>query len=82
LVDEKVDHGPILLQAVVPILPGDDEASLSSRILAYEHRLYPAALRLICEEKCLVEGRSVRLLLSADEYRTLLKDLVNTGSGR
>ncbi|MEW5763374.1 MAG: phosphoribosylglycinamide formyltransferase [Acidobacteriota bacterium] len=82
LVDEKVDHGPILLQAVVPILPGDDEASLSNRILAYEHRLYPAALRLICEDKCLVEGRTVRLLLAADEYRTLLRDLVDTGSGR
>lgn len=80
MVDEKLDHGPILLQAVVPLLLADDETSLSARILAFEHRLYPAALRLLCEDRCLVEGRSVRLLLTSDEYRTLLQDLVDTGS--
>ncbi len=45
----EVDSGPIIAQAVVPVLPGDDEASLSARILAAEHRLYPLALRLIAE---------------------------------
>ncbi len=79
LVDEEVDHGPIVLQAVVPVYPGDDEATLSARILKYEHRLYPAALKLVCEEKCVVEGRKVRLLLSEDEYRKLLRTLMDTG---
>lgn len=46
-----LDAGPILAQAVVPVLDGDDEAALAARVLAAEHRLYPAALRW------LVEGR-------------------------
>ncbi|MGH7041415.1 MAG: phosphoribosylglycinamide formyltransferase, partial [Acetobacteraceae bacterium] len=45
LVTEGVDEGPILAQAAVPVLAGDTEASLAARVLAEEHRLYPAALR-------------------------------------
>src|ERR1700726_4037011 len=45
----EVDVGPIIAQAVVPTRPGDDEARLSARILAVEHRLYPLAGRLIAE---------------------------------
>ena len=48
-VDEGVDTGPIILQAAVPVLPHDDEKTLSDRILAYEHRIYPLAVRLIAE---------------------------------
>lgn len=48
-VDEGVDTGPIILQAAVPVLPHDDENTLSERILAYEHRIYPLAVRLIAE---------------------------------
>ncbi len=44
-VTADLDAGPILGQARVPVLPGDDEASLSARVLAQEHRLYPAVLR-------------------------------------
>ena len=44
LVTEAVDAGPILAQATVPVLPNDDEATLAARVLAEEHRLYPAAL--------------------------------------
>ncbi|MAM09045.1 MAG: phosphoribosylglycinamide formyltransferase [Rhizobiaceae bacterium] len=44
-VTEGMDEGPIIGQAAVPILPGDDAASLAARILTVEHRLYPAALR-------------------------------------
>jgi formyltetrahydrofolate-dependent phosphoribosylglycinamide formyltransferase len=50
LVTIGVDEGPILGQARVPILPGDDEASLSARILAEEHRLYPAMLSKLCRD--------------------------------
>lgn len=82
LVDEEVDHGPIVLQAVVPLWPGDDEETLAARILAFEHRLYPAALKLVCEEKFVVEGRRVRLLVSVEEYRQLLRTLMDTGETR
>ncbi len=58
-VDEEVDGGPIILQAVVPVHDDDDEASLSARILAQEHIIYPAAIRLIIEGKLTLSGRKV-----------------------
>ncbi len=45
LVTEGMDEGPLLAQGAVPVLPGDDEVTLAARVLALEHRLYPAALR-------------------------------------
>jgi len=57
--DEDVDHGPILVQECVPVLPGDDEASLHERIKAVEHRLYPEAVRLVVEGRTRIEGRRV-----------------------
>ena len=48
-VEPELDSGPIILQAEVPVLPGDDEATLAARVLKEEHRLYPAALRLVAE---------------------------------
>ncbi|WP_040611947.1 phosphoribosylglycinamide formyltransferase [Teichococcus cervicalis] len=61
LVTPGVDEGPILAQAAVPVLPGDDEASLAARVLEQEHRLYPAALAWVAAGQArLVEGR-VRL---------------------
>ncbi len=58
-VDEGIDTGPIILQAAVPVEPGDDEESLSARILMQEHRLYPWALRLLAEGRLTIEGRRV-----------------------
>jgi phosphoribosylglycinamide formyltransferase-1 len=52
----ETDTGPIIAQAAVPVLPGDDEESLSARVLAAEHRLYPLALRLIAEGRVRVQG--------------------------
>jgi len=49
LVDEEVDHGPILAQEAVPILEDDDETSLHARIQEAEHRLYPAVVRRLLE---------------------------------
>jgi phosphoribosylglycinamide formyltransferase-1 len=60
-VDEGVDTGPIVLQAAVPVEPGDTEATLSARILAEEHRIYPAAVRLFAEGRLAIEGRRVRI---------------------
>lgn len=58
-VDEGIDTGPIILQAVVPVLPDDTEQTLSERILVQEHQIYPRALQLIAEGRLLVEGRRV-----------------------
>jgi phosphoribosylglycinamide formyltransferase-1 len=57
----ELDSGPIIGQAVVPVLPEDDEESLSARILAAEHRLYPLALRLIAEGRVRVRGERVEI---------------------
>jgi phosphoribosylglycinamide formyltransferase 1 len=61
-VDEGTDTGPIVLQAAVPVLPEDTEATLSARILAEEHRIYPDAIRLFAEGRLHIEGRRVRIL--------------------
>lgn len=60
-VDEDVDHGPIILQGAVAVLPGDTEAALSARILEVEHRLFPMALELIASGRIVVEGRRVHV---------------------
>ncbi len=56
-----MDDGPIILQAAVPVLDGDDADSLAARILQAEHRCYPAALRLVAEGRARVEGNRVRV---------------------
>ncbi len=48
-VSPVLDHGPIVIQAAVPVLPGDSEDSLAARVLAQEHRIYPQAVRWFCE---------------------------------
>lgn len=60
-VDAGTDSGPILVQAVVPVLPGDDEAALAARILIAEHRIYPEAVRLVASGRVRVEGRTVHV---------------------
>jgi phosphoribosylglycinamide formyltransferase-1 len=62
LVDEEVDHGPVLFQAAVPVEPGDDEDRLHERIKAQEHRLLPEAVRLLAEGRVRVEGRRASVL--------------------
>lgn len=71
-VDEEMDHGPIISQAAVPVYPDDTEDSLSARILAQEHRIYPHAIRLFAEGRLEVRGRSV---LVHDEVRVPDKPL-------
>lgn len=59
-VSAEMDAGPIIGQAAVPVLPGDDARKLAARILAEEHRLYPACVKLIAEGKArLTEGGTV-----------------------
>ncbi|MGH7960623.1 MAG: phosphoribosylglycinamide formyltransferase [Candidatus Binatia bacterium] len=58
-VDEEMDHGPIIMQAAVPVYPDDDEESLSARILAQEHRIYPQAIQLFAKGRLEIRGRTV-----------------------
>jgi phosphoribosylglycinamide formyltransferase-1 len=55
----ELDAGPIVSQAAVPVRPDDTEETLSARVLAQEHRLYPAALRMICSGDARLEGGRV-----------------------
>ncbi|MEW5710219.1 MAG: phosphoribosylglycinamide formyltransferase [Pseudomonadota bacterium] len=55
-VTESLDHGPIIIQAAVPVLPEDDEARLAARVLAEEHRIYPQAIRWIVEGRLRLTG--------------------------
>jgi phosphoribosylglycinamide formyltransferase-1 len=59
-VTPELDHGPIIAQAIVPVLPGDSEATLSARVLAREHVIYPRAVRWLVEDTLAVEGGVVR----------------------
>jgi phosphoribosylglycinamide formyltransferase-1 len=58
-VDEGMDTGPIIIQAVVPILDSDTEDSLSERILKQEHTIYSRAIQLFAEGRLRIEGRRV-----------------------
>jgi len=58
-VDENLDAGPIVLQAVVPVEDDDSVADLSDRILREEHRIYSEAVRIVLEGKYKIEGRRV-----------------------
>jgi phosphoribosylglycinamide formyltransferase-1 len=60
-VDEKVDHGPIIIQAAVPVLDSDDRDALAARILKCEHRIFPRALALYCAGRLKIEGRRVKI---------------------
>jgi len=60
-VDEGMDTGPIIIQAAVPVHQDDSEESLSERILTFEHKIYPEAIRLFSEGKIEVKGRLVSI---------------------
>jgi len=61
-VDEGADTGPIIIQAVVPVLDDDDAETLAARILKQEHRIYPRAIQLFAEGRLKIQGRRVRVL--------------------
>jgi phosphoribosylglycinamide formyltransferase 1 len=59
-VDEEVDHGPIIAQRAVPVLPEDDRDTLHARIQVEEHDLYPKVVAALARGEIAVEGRKVR----------------------
>ncbi|RZL10220.1 MAG: phosphoribosylglycinamide formyltransferase [Rubrivivax sp.] len=56
-VTPELDHGPIVAQAVVPVLPGDTAQALSDRVLVQEHQLYPQAVRWLVEGKLVIDAQ-------------------------
>lgn len=60
-VDAELDHGPIIAQVPVPVEDGDDEDSLSARILVQEHQIYSICLQLIADNKVAFDGRTVKI---------------------
>jgi phosphoribosylglycinamide formyltransferase-1 len=66
-VDEGIDTGPVIIQAVVPVYDDDTEETLAARILREEHRIYPQAIKLFAEGRLEVKGRRVTI---KDSHRT------------
>lgn len=60
-VTSDLDHGPIIAQGAVAVLPDDDEARLAARVLEVEHRILPAAVRAWCEGRLVIAGGRVRV---------------------
>ncbi|MFC5509683.1 phosphoribosylglycinamide formyltransferase [Massilia jejuensis] len=60
-VTAELDHGPVVAQARVGVLPGDTEATLAARVLVEEHKLYPYAVRLFVEDRLSIEHGEVRV---------------------
>ena len=59
LVDEELDHGPIIVQKTVPVLDSDDEHSLAARILEQEHVAYSEAIQIVLEQQWRIVGRKL-----------------------
>ena len=76
-VTPELDGGPIIAQAIVPVLPGDDEDTLADRVLAQEHRLYPRVVRWITEDKVTYTGEGKVVL--ADDIASSLEFVVKGG---
>lgn len=69
-VTPALDHGPIVIQAAVPVRPGDDEATLAARVLRQEHVIYPRAVRWFLESRLVIESGIVRV--SGDDAQQVL----------
>ncbi len=80
-VDEGVDTGPIIIQAVVPVWDDDTEDTLAARILEEEHRIYPQAIRLYAEGRLSVKGRRVTVAGGKGESSALHNPAVTVSAG-
>ena len=72
-VTPELDHGPIIIQAAVAVLPDDDQARLAARVLAQEHVIYPRALAWIAADQLRTEGGIVRVS-EANARQTVLAE--------
>ena len=71
-VTPALDHGPVIIQAAVPVLDDDTEATLAARILTQEHRIYPQAVRWFAEDQLRLEGSRVRLAAGQNDGAALI----------
>jgi phosphoribosylglycinamide formyltransferase 1 len=72
-VTPQLDHGPVIIQAAVPVLPGDTEETLAARVLAEEHRIYPQALRWLCEDRVTIDAAGHVVIRGAGEASGALR---------
>jgi phosphoribosylglycinamide formyltransferase 1 len=66
-VTSELDHGPIVMQSVVPVRPGDDEHTLGARVLATEHLIYPQAVRWFVQDQLRIEAGRVAHVAGASQ---------------
>lgn len=71
-VDDNLDSGPIVIQAVVPVYPDDTEEELRKRILVQEHRIYPQAIGWFAQGRIIIDGRKVHIRDSGKEESSCL----------
>lgn len=71
-VTPALDHGPVIIQAAVPVLDDDTEATLAARILTQEHLIYPQAVRWFAEDKLRLENGRVRLAAGQNDGAALI----------
>jgi phosphoribosylglycinamide formyltransferase-1 len=72
----EMDSGPIVIQAAVPVLPGDSVAELSARVLKAEHQIYPYALKMLASGKLKLEnGRVSKTYQAVHEYTLFNPDV-------
>ncbi len=70
-VTSKLDHGPIIIQAAVPVLAADNENTLAARVLEQEHRIYPQAIRWFAEDRLVIEKQGVRVIGAETRHSAL-----------
>jgi phosphoribosylglycinamide formyltransferase-1 len=68
-VTAELDHGPIVIQAAVPVLAGDDAAALAARVLVLEHRIYPQAVAWFVRDELSLENGRVTHIAAAPQWR-------------
>ena len=81
-VDEELDHGPLIIQAAVPVYAGDDQDTAAQRILTLEHRIYPQAVQWLAEDRLRIQHGQVHLFPpqeSAPLTSSLPPCLINPG---
>jgi phosphoribosylglycinamide formyltransferase-1 len=71
-VTPTLDHGPVIIQAAVPVLDGDTEAVLAARVLRQEHRIYPQAVRWFAEGRLRLDGGRVHLAADLADSAVLI----------
>ena len=75
-VTPELDHGPVIIQAAIPVLDGDTEDDLAARILVQEHKVYPQAVRWFAEGKLSLEAGRVKLAAELNDRAVLISPLL------